>query len=427
MVRIAKGLMTLLVLTAATGALAGDTAVLLTTDYTSSATLATLDLETHAALSGGLATHTDASVVTYGDRVYVVNRLGQDNIIVLEASDLSTPVIQYSVGNGTNPYDLGFVSESKAYVPLYEKDYVLVINPTTGDSLGSVDISSVSDADGVPEASRAVVYGGYAFVVCQRVNRDGFFAPTDYSEVVVIDTSTDAVVDVDPDQDGVQGIVLSLKNPQAADQRGDKLYLACVGSWGDLTDGGVEVVDLASRETEGVVLSETAIGGDAASVTMATDSEGYVVLSDASFTSGVVKVDLLTKQVTPVFTEAGGGSIPTMGYLKGRMYVLDRGGWSAPEANVYVYDTSDDSLIAGPISTTIPPAAIAFTGETGASGGGSADFDGDGAVDFNDFLTFAASYGKSQGEAGYDSRSDLNDDGSTDFDDFLLFVAQYGE
>lgn len=421
-----RGLGLVLTLLIATGAWAGDVAVLLTTDYSSSATLATLNLETNAATTGVLGTHTDATVRSFGDRVYVISRLGQDNIIVLDKTDLSTPLIQYSVGNGSNPYDVGFVSETKAYVALYGRDYVLVINPTTGDSLGRVDISYVSDDDGFPEAAHAVVYGGYAFVVCQRLDQDGFFSATDRSEVVVIDIGTDAVVDVKPEEAGVQGIVLALKNPQAVERRGDKLYLACVGAWGDLADGGVEVVDLGSQETEGVLLSETAIGGDAAGVTMVTDSEGYVVLSDASFANSVVKVDLLTKQTMPVFPEAGGGSIPVMGYLKGRMYVLDRGGWSAPESNVYVYDTSDNALLAGPISTNLPPAAIAFFGGADASGGAGGDFDGNGSVGFEDFLLFAAAYGKTQGDAGYGHRYDLDGDATIDFDDFLLFVRDYG-
>ena len=41
--------------------------------------------------------------------VYVINRLGQDNVIVLDATP-STPVTQFSVGNGTNPQDIEVVA-----------------------------------------------------------------------------------------------------------------------------------------------------------------------------------------------------------------------------------------------------------------------------------------------------------------------------
>ena len=59
--------------------------------------------------------------------------------------------------------------------------------------------------------------------------------------------------------------------------------------------------------------------------------------------------------------------------------------------------------------------------------GTSADFNGDGSVDFSDFLAFAQQYGRSEGDEGYDARFDLNGNGSVDFQDFLAFAQQYGQ
>ena len=56
----------------------------------------------------------------------------------------------------------------------------------------------------------------------------------------------------------------------------------------------------------------------------------------------------------------------------------------------------------------------------------SPDFNGDGAVDFPDFLLFVAQFGKSQGDAGYDARYDLDGDGTIGFSDFLIFANQFG-
>ena len=56
----------------------------------------------------------------------------------------------------------------------------------------------------------------------------------------------------------------------------------------------------------------------------------------------------------------------------------------------------------------------------------SADFTGDGKVDFNDFLEFVAAYGKAPGQDGYDARMDLDSSGGAiDFIDFLAFVNAY--
>lgn len=55
---------------------------------------------------------------------------------------------------------------------------------------------------------------------------------------------------------------------------------------------------------------------------------------------------------------------------------------------------------------------------------GTADFNGDGLVDFKDFTLFAAVYGKTYEQA---EQGDINGDNTIDFSDFTLFSAQYGE
>ena len=57
----------------------------------------------------------------------------------------------------------------------------------------------------------------------------------------------------------------------------------------------------------------------------------------------------------------------------------------------------------------------------------SADFDGNGTVDFLDFLAFARVFGKAPGDEGYDARMDLDSSGGAiNFQDFLKFVEAFG-
>ena len=158
----------------AVGAWAGDRAILTTTDF-SSGSLAVVNLETYQATVNLLNIHGDASVQTYRGKIYVVNRLGQDNILVLDPDDLTTPVLQFSVGNGSNPQHIAFASETKAYVSRLKSERVLVVNPATGDSLGSVDLSFVADADGLPEATFLTIFDGRLYVTCQRLDRTNHF------------------------------------------------------------------------------------------------------------------------------------------------------------------------------------------------------------------------------------------------------------
>ncbi|MGA1198291.1 MAG: dockerin type I domain-containing protein [Candidatus Latescibacterota bacterium] len=54
-----------------------------------------------------------------------------------------------------------------------------------------------------------------------------------------------------------------------------------------------------------------------------------------------------------------------------------------------------------------------------------ADFNGDGVVNFSDFIIFANGFGHRQSDAGYNVALDLNGDGEVGFSDFLLFAAAF--
>ena len=56
-----------------------------------------------------------------------------------------------------------------------------------------------------------------------------------------------------------------------------------------------------------------------------------------------------------------------------------------------------------------------------------ADFNGNGQVDFDDFLLFARNFGKHEGSMDFDPIYDLNQDGQVNFPDFLTFAKHFGK
>ena len=56
-----------------------------------------------------------------------------------------------------------------------------------------------------------------------------------------------------------------------------------------------------------------------------------------------------------------------------------------------------------------------------------ADFDGNGKVEFADFLQFVALFGKTSADPEFDSRMDFDGNGAIDFPDFLQFVSVFGQ
>ncbi len=407
----------LMVLFLATDALANQ-AVLTTTDY-SSGGLSSLDLGTNTATNDHLTIHSDAVVRTYRDKVYILNRLGQDNVIVLSRDDLATPLTQYSTGNGSNPHDIAFVSEEKAYISRFGRTHVLIVNPVTGDSLGSVDLSTFADADGLPETSQLALHGNRLFAACHRLDRENGWAPTEFSAIAVVDVTTDLLVDADPDAEGVQGIVMTSRNSAGAAQRGSKWFLSAVNTYTDLTDGGIEVIDLENQRSEGIVLDEATAGGNLSSLVMTSDNDGYAVVTDEKFVNTVKRLNLTAQTASQGLDGLSGGFVSGLGVFGSRLYILDQGSFGDPaSAGVKVYNVNTEELLAGPISTGLPPSSIAFLGS-------AADFNGDCVVDFSDFVVFASSFGRTAGDGEFDARFDLNGNGEVDFPDFLIFASEF--
>ncbi|MBW2147575.1 MAG: hypothetical protein JRG73_07810 [Deltaproteobacteria bacterium] len=325
-------------------------AFVVTTDF-ATGSFSTFDLSTLAATNNIGAIHSDAAALNANGSIYVINRLGQDNITVYNPADFSTPVRQFSVGNGSNPQALVLLTPSRAYVTLYEKDYILIVNPQTGDELGRIDISAFADGDGIPESGPAVLVNGSVYVLLQVLDRNNFFTPTGGGILLKIDPVTDTV-------EG--SVTLTLQNPGSMlNHPGRKqLLVGAVGTFTNTEDGGIEAINPSTMTSEGVLIRETALGGDLGGFAMADASKGYAIVSDSSFNYQVVSFNLNTgEKMTDIFG-------PTSAFLqkiavhKGKLYVLSR---DLETPGIIVYNIWDDSRItAEPVDVGLPPFDIVF-------------------------------------------------------------------
>lgn len=88
-----------------------------------------------------------------------------------------------------------------------------------------------------------------------------------------------------------------------------------------------------------------------------------------------------------------------------------------------------EALVRGLAPTAGPPLAVLGLKRVGPppfTGPITADFNGDGVVDFADFLAFVSRFGARAGDAHYESIYDLDGNGEIGFSDFLSFAAQFG-
>ncbi len=302
-----------------------------------------------------LGVHSDAVGHYHDGRVYVVNRLGQDNILVLDETDLRSPLTQFSVGNGSNPHDIEVVAPAKAYVTLYETASLLIVDPRDGAQLGEIDLGAFADGDGLPEVSQIVRVGDRLYLSCQRLDRNGGWGPVDVSYLIVVDLATDTLVDVDPDAEGVQGIALGAANPNSLAVFGDRIAVGVVVNFGDRS-GGVEMVDTAAGRSLGLAVSEEDLGGDITSMVLVDGSRGYAVVADENFANSVRPFDLDSGSVGEPLESISGGFVPNLAVDGGRLIVADRGSWDDPDAaGLKLYDAATGAFLGGPVNTGLPP------------------------------------------------------------------------
>ena len=329
-----------------------------TSDFSTGST-AFLQAGTEEAEINLLGVHSDAVVRFHDGMIYVINRLGQDNIIVLDAVDVSTPLIQFSVGNGTNPQDIEVVAADKAYITLYERSEVLVVDPRNGTELDRIDLSSFADDDGLPEAAQIVRVGQRIYVSCQRLDRNTTWGPADNSFLAVIDIDSNSLIDVDPEIEGIQGIVLSSPNPNTLIPVDQSIVVSTVAHFGDRL-GGIEIIDTQNNRGSGLAVSEEDLGGDLNGIALVNDERGFAIISDENFANYVVPFNLQSRQVGPALQSLSGGYIPDLAVDGNRLIVADQGSFSDPNsAGLKIFDATDYSLLRGPISTGLPPVSIA--------------------------------------------------------------------
>lgn len=185
--------------------------------------------------------------------------------------DLNPPGSSSSI-YAANPQTLIEVSATKLYVILQASNQVLIVDPTqpaSGAVQGTIDLSSFldpDDTDGLVDQTGAIRVGDRVFVGLGNFWFDSSFAiQFEGSLLAVIDTATDALIDVDPNASGVQAIDLMFENPwrgMVVDETRNRLLVGATGATFGVIDGGIEAIDLATLASTGGVLLETDLGAE---------------------------------------------------------------------------------------------------------------------------------------------------------------------
>lgn len=301
----------------------------------------------------------DAAVRTAGDRIYVVNRLYGDNLQVIDPADGMRTILQCSTGNGTNPHDIAIVSPQKAYVTLFERRELLIVNPSAQRDCrdfvrGRVDLSALADADGIPDMDQMAIVGDRLYVSLQRLDINSILRlPARNGAIAVVDLASDQLLG---------GIELTGANPFGATKgltvRDGALWIAEAGEF-NVDDGGIERVDLATGTASGFLASEADLGGDVTDFVVVTDALAYAVVNRPGFVNALVSFDPRSGQLLATHHTASGYTLFDIELNdRGELWLGDR---VRRAPGVRVFRAADGTpLTDGVLDLGLPPFEIVF-------------------------------------------------------------------
>ncbi|NOQ89572.1 MAG: hypothetical protein GQ549_01355, partial [Gammaproteobacteria bacterium] len=202
------------------------------------------------------ATDSDITIAIYGEHFYRIGRQFAGNSITKYAiANPGALIWQRSVNDpmsavASNPADMIFVSETKAYVLQYNKTKAWIVNPSAateaGFKIGEIDLSAYGGIDGIPEMHGGVIVDNKLFITLERLE-GASKQPDNVSYLAVIDVTTDLEIDVGIDGDAFKGIPLQARNPTQIlyDETSNQIYV--LGSGSTLPPlkyvGGIETID----------------------------------------------------------------------------------------------------------------------------------------------------------------------------------------
>ncbi len=327
------------------------------------------DSGSRVALNDLLATGSDITVAAHGNHFYRIERaFSGNNITKFASSDPQTPIWQYSTNDSasavaSNPHDMIFVNETKAYVLRYGSDKAWIVNPsakTEADfKIGELDLSAYAGADGAPDMDGGVIVGGKLFITLQRLDS---FAVTQNAYVAIFDTTTDTEIDANIAGDSLKGIPLQTRNPTTIlhEPISDVIFIQGSGSFFPVEyTGGIERINLTDLTTT-VILDD----GDAVThpyglitkLAAISDDILYFVGYESFTDNTLYRLDLATAEITASgITSLTSGQISDLAVdVLGLLWVGD-----AANATVRVIDTLTDTEVDA-LSTNLNPGKIVF-------------------------------------------------------------------
>ena len=356
-------------------------------------------------------TISDITVVAHGDYFYRIEKYFADNVTKFDIDDPDTPIWQYTTlddpGDPTsNPNDMVFVSDQKAYIIRYGSTKAWVVNPSATDDagfkIGELDLSAYDDGDGTPEMRSAVIADGKLFIIMQRMTQAAWpnTWTTNTAYVAVFDTATDTEIDTGKGSGAMLGIPMDITNLNSIQylEDNDIIYVQGTGSYELEFSGGIQSIDPVTYDIDMVLDDGDDIDhpyGNICGMAVVSETKGYFVGYAGWGDNTLYSFD--PSQASPVGSAVTGLGNKNIAGMESGAYTDDNDMlWVCNQTDhqVDIIDTDTDTIDES-IDTVLNPLRVVFVGgEVGSGSGGGSGGSGGGC-----FISAAADFTPVRGVA----------------------------
>jgi len=315
-------------------------------------------------------------ISSYGKYFYRIEGYGSNNVTKFSIDDPSTPIWQFStegLETNSNPYQMVFVNDTKAYLIRYGSPKVWIVNPSaTKESefrKGELDLSAYSNCDGSPEANSGIIANNKLFIAMQRLCS---WAVSDSAYIAVFDVNTNT--EINTGQGGTRkGIELGIRNPTGKVKYYDG-YIYIPGedgySYGSSDSyAGIQKIDASTYIANPSIIAPNKY---ITNVEVISSTKGYFTqynIQGYDSSWGLSYGDTALKSFNPQTGDIDPGNVAGIDNAADRNLqdiVADASGllWIADASltnpGIYIIDPTTDTIQEGPISTDLNPLEITF-------------------------------------------------------------------
>ncbi len=191
-------------------------------------------------------------IYSYNNLIYVVNSK-PDNIMVIDPANDTNVKNTIALTEGSNPWAMAFINETKAYVTNFKTDSITVINLETGTVTKSFAVGKAPEGIIIVGSKAYVANTGYA----------GWGNPYEQATISVIDTEADTVVTSVNVPTNAQDLAIAPNG---------NLHVICSGDYAN-EFGKVVVLDINSATP--TILDTIEIGGSPGDIEVTNNGMGY--------------------------------------------------------------------------------------------------------------------------------------------------------